>query len=278
MALFTILFFSFFNFAQVGSTSDALGGTGVAQPTSTEAVFLNPAGIAIFSELYFAGAYRFGQSALGDMKQTHVAITDASPENLFKGALAYRERRYEPAIGDIKEQEFIASTAVQLRSNLSVGVRGYKKQTAVPLQDRIDQYNGDIGVLWAPNETWALGFTQYGLLSTKDTLLQPLGVLPMTTVGALLAVPDIATITADLSYAYKENASDHLIHAIGLSFRNAEWFRTNLGARIDDRAGETVYSAGFQFWGPRLKVGYAYQKEVRKELGEMHTIDISINL
>lgn len=278
MALFSILFVSFFNFAQVSSTSDAMGGTGVAYASAVDSAFLNPAGISFFSDIHFSGAYRFGKSVLGDMQQMHAVIADANPENLFKGSLAYRERKYEPGADDVKEQDFIANAAYAFTPGFGVGVRGYKKQTNVPLQDRVDQYNGDLGLLWRPGQYWVVGITQYGLLSTKDTLVQPLGVLPMTTAGALFTLPDIAVVTADISYAYKENTSDRFSHAIGVSFQNVEFLRTNLGARFDDRAGETVYSAGFQFWGPRLKVGYAYQKEVRKELGEMHTIDISMNL
>lgn len=254
-----------------------MGGAGVAYASGAESTFLNPAGVAMYNDINIAAAHRFGKSALGDLKQYNAIIVDSSEENMFKGSIAYRERIYEPSIGDVREKDFIANGAYLVHPDWAVGVRGYKKQTDIPLES-IDQYNGDVGVLWTPQKQMAFGITQYGLFSTKEGIAQPLGVLPMTTIGGLYTFPDIAVVTADLSYAYNENQKNRFIHAFGVSFHNVEFFRTNVGIRADDRAGEMAYTAGFQFWAPRLKVGYAYQKEVRKELGEMHTIDISINL
>ncbi len=255
-----------------------MGGTGIAQPHGSDSAFLNPAGISYFSEVHATGGYRYGKTAIGNVKQFHAVIMDSNEENIFKGAIAYRERKYESALfGDAREKDFIANGAYQINPNLSVGLRGYKKQTDIPLES-IDQYNGDLGAHWIVVKDFALAITQFGMFSTKDSVVQPLGVLPMTTVGALYVIPDIVVFTADLAYAYKENDRDRFSHAVGVGFINVEFFRTNFGARFDDRAGEAYYSAGFQFAGPRLKIGYAYQKESRKDLGEVHTFDISVNL
>jgi hypothetical protein len=276
MSFFILILFSVFNHAQVGSTSDSLGGVGAALANPTEASFINPAGLAFFSGGYFSGGYRSGKSDFGDYRQMSVVMADASEENLFSGSLAYRQKDFDftPSI-DLQEKDFIA-TAAYRRPSLAIGIRGYKKQTEL-VGENIDQYNGDLGLQWMSTEHFTVGITQSGMWSTK-AVEQPFGVLPSTTVGAMFVIPQLAMLIADFSYAYTQNPNDRLVHSVGLSLQHIEFVSINTGLRMDDRSGETTMTAGLQFVGPRLKAGYAYQKEVRKELGEVHTFDISINL
>lgn len=278
MSFLYILFLAQFNFAQVGSTADALGGAGVANPLATESAFLNPAGLGFFSDVQAMGAFRTGKSTLGDFRQYNAVIADANPANLFVGSIAYRQKDYDlNPTGDVEEKEMLVNAAYRLRPDLALGLRGYKKQTDF-LGAKQDEINGDFGIHWVPKDNWAVGFTQYSMFSTRDNLLFPLGLLPMSTLGVQYVMSEFFSLNADLSYAYKQNAENRFGHAVGVSFMHVEYFRINFGGRFDDRAGETAYTAGFQFYGPNLKVGYAYQKEVRQELGEVHTFDISLNL
>lgn len=276
MTFLYLIFFSAFNFAQVGTTADSLGGAGVAHAHPTESALLNPAGLAFFSDAYFAGIYRYGKSTLGGTRQYNAVIADADEENLFVGSVAYRQVDYDDVPGgEIQEKEFVANAAYRLPS-LAIGLRGYKKQTDV-FGAKVDQYNSDLGIHWISTDHLAFGITQTGMFSTKN-YQYPLGVLPATTLGGMFAISELFSIFADFSYAYNQNPNDRFVHAVGLSLQHLEFLRINVGGRFDDRSGETSYTAGLQFHGPRLKVGYAYQKEVRKELGEMHTFDISVNL
>ncbi|MCC6138214.1 MAG: hypothetical protein IT287_06255 [Bdellovibrionaceae bacterium] len=273
-----ILFLSQLNFAQVGTTADALGGAGVANAIATESAFLNPAGLGFHSDVQVAGVFRTGKSQLGDFRQFNAVIADANPGNLFVGSLAYRQRNYDAGpTSDIEDKEMIINAAYRLRPEFAMGLRGYKKQTDF-FGVKQDEVNSDFGMQLVPMNNWTIGFTQYSMFSTKDNLAYPLGLLPMSTVGVQYVLSQMIAFNADLSYAYKQNNQDRFAHAVGVSFMHVEYFRINVGGRFDDRAGETAYTAGFQFYGPNLKVGYAYQKEVRQELGEVHTFDISLNL
>lgn len=278
MNLLYILCFSYFNFAQVGSTADALGGAGVANAIATESAFLNPAGLGFYSDVQAAGVFRTGKSKLGNFRQFNAVVADANPENLFVGSLAYRHRNYDASpTQDVQEKEILVSAAYRLRPELAMGLRGYKKQTDF-FGLKQDEINSDFGIHWVPKSNWAVGFTQYSMFSTKDDFSFPLGLLPASTLGFQYVLGGMVSLNADLSYFYKQNPQDRFSHALGISFMHVEYFRINVGGRFDDRAGETAYTAGFQFYGPNLKVGYAYQKEVRQELGEVHTFDISLNL
>lgn len=276
MSFIFLFLFSWMNHAQVGSTADSMGTAGVAAAHPTEATFLNPAGVSLFTGVFFNGGYRMGKSQFGDFRQMSAVIADSSEDNLFSGSVGYRQRDYDflPS-SDIGEKEFIATAAYKLPS-LALGLRGYKKQTDL-LGVKTDQYNGDVGLQWDSTEDLTFAVLQTGLFTTKD-IRYPLGVLPTTTLGAMYVIRDLATLMADFSYSYAENSQDRLAHSFGVAFQHIEFVSLNAGIRIDDRAGETIYTAGFQFLGPNLKLGYAYQKEVRKELGEVHTFDISINL
>lgn len=278
MLFLYVLFFHFLNFAQVGTTADSLGGAGVARSHMTEAAFLNPAGLGFFSNLEFASAYVFGKTRLGDLRQLNVVFADGSSENFFLGSVAYKQKEYTSTSAlEIHEKEFIANAAFRLRPELSVGLRGYKVQTEPVGGVEQSQYNSDIGVQWIMNKKLSLGMTQVGILSAKESLIFPLGVLPRTTVGAQYIVNSMLIFTGDLVYAYNQNPHKRFTHSAGISLTHLEYFRLNAGGRFDDRAGETAYTAGVQFCGPQLKVGYAYQKEVRQRFGEIHTIDISLN-
>lgn len=276
MSFIFLILFSLFNHAQVGSTSDSLGGVGAAIAHPTEASFINPAGLAFFSGAFVTAGYRTGKSSFGDYRQMSAVIADANEENLFSGSLAYRQKDFDfSPLNDLQETDLIATAAYRLPT-IAIGLRGYKKETEL-IGATTEQYNGDLGLQWMSSEQLTLGITQTGLLSTKD-VVQPFGVLPATTVGAMFVIPQLATLIADFSYAYTQNPNDRWVHAVGLSFQHIEFISLNTGLRMDDRSGETTVTAGLQFVGPRLKAGYAYQKETRKELGEVHTFDISINL
>lgn len=278
--IFLYLLFSFpSSFAQVGATTDALGGAGVANLNAVDSAFLNPAGLAFFSDVQFSGTYRFGKTSLGDVRQMNAVIADARNDNLFSGSLAYRQRDYERSLPtEINEKQFVLNTAFLLGPRWGMGLRGYKIQTDLASGETIDQYNGDLGVHFALTPAVALAATQSGLFSAKEGLAAPLGVLPETKIGGLLRINSFITVLADVGFAYNQNPNDRTSQAVGLSLTKMEFMNLNFGARFDERARETIYTAGLQFAGPRLKLGYAYQKEVRQEFGEAHTIDISMNL
>lgn len=265
--------------AQVGATTDALGGAGVAHASALDSAFLNPAGLAFFSDVQMGGSYRFGKTSLGDVRQINAVMAEATRENLFAGSLAYRQRDYETSpMSEINEKQFVANIAFLLTPQWSVGLRGYKVQTDLQSHQKIDQYNGDLGIHYVMNDYFGFALTQTGILSTKEGLVAPLGVLPETRVGTMVQVNQLVGLLADVGYAYNQNPDKRTSQSFGVVLTKMEFLKFHFGARFDDRSRERAYTAGLQFYGPRLKLGYAYQKEVRQEWGETHTIDISLNL
>jgi hypothetical protein len=277
MLFFSFLFFSSFHFAQVGSTADAMGGSGIASAHPIESAFLNPAGIAEFSSIYFSGLFFNGKTSLGNNRQWGATIADASPENVFAGSLAYRHRTFELAPEDVEEQDFIFTGAFKPHKQIAIGAHVYKKQTRGFFND-VDQYNGDIGGLFMLSKSLALGFTQFGVVGTKKMPVVGTGLTNKTTVGAQWAPYSFLALTGDVSMYNERNPNGRFIHAFGAAFSHVEFAHIHFGGRFDDARGETYYTLGLLFDGPKLKIGYSYQKEVRQELGEMHTIDISLNL
>ncbi|MCB9072458.1 MAG: hypothetical protein H6623_02460 [Bdellovibrionaceae bacterium] len=276
MFIFSFLLFSFLNHAQISSTTDALGGAGIANAHPIDSAYLNPAGLAAFADVYFSGQYFFGKQNLGNTKQWGVTLADASQGNIFKGSLTYRRRKTSLSPQDVKEEDYIATGAVKLTQRWSVGAHIYKKQTD-SLVGSVDQYNGDFGAMWQISDKVALGFTQFGLVGTKNTGIAGTGLTNRTSLGVSWSPLFFVQVLADLTYYNENNPRRRLVHALGVALSHTEYIFLRLGARIDDAWGGTYYTGGLYFNGPKFKLGYAYQKEVRRDIGGAHTIDLSFN-
>lgn len=276
MILFLLSSLIFSSSAQVGSASDALGGTGIGAYHPLESIFLNPAALARSQTAYFGGQYYADKLSPGDhLRQYSVLIADGLPESMFPGGIAYRYRNYEVGGQDVREHLLQASGAARLSETFSVGLTGYKLKTDLPTGADYNQYNGDIGVYWQALPYFSMGAVARAVLGSKDNVAFGISeIKPSAGIGATYSVMEMINLRADANYIYEDNPDKLWQHHLGMETTNLEWFNLRAGLRGDDYKKETSWSAGFGFNGPRLKLAYAYQKEIRQKLGESHTVDI----
>lgn len=274
MILLYIAFTVFSSNAQIGSATDALGGAGVGGSHAIDSVWTNPAAVGEISGMF--GGVQYFQAPVAantDLKQYSLTLTDGI-SGALPGGVGYRYRTYDVAGTQINEHVFRFSAGLRVMDNFLVGASGYRVRTDPAVGHNVNQDNGDIGLFWRPIPRLTLGGVTRAVFGSKKDVFLPSKVSPSGGVGAEFALLDMMSIRGELNYAYEGNPDRRWQHQLGLEFRHLYFVTTRFGVNSDDFRGETRLSAGAAWDGPMLKVGYSYQKEVRQELGESHTVDI----
>jgi hypothetical protein len=264
--------------AQVGATTDALGGAGIAAVQPIESAYLNPASLAQLKRYYVdAQYYRQNSAGSDNLNQFSLTITDSSGGSI-PGAVILRQRSYTTGGVEIREQLYHLGAAVPLTKTFSLGFSGYLQHTNVPTTGAYNQTNLDASAFWAVTERFSVGFISRGLLGSKKVAFAQSQLKPSSGLGFQYAVLDILRVRADVTYNYEDNAHHRFTHNVGTEFLLHNDFTLRAGYKADDYRGESYYSAGLGWYGPRLKLAYAYQNETRRDIGSRHTIDIWIDL
>lgn len=273
-----IILASFFSAAQVGVQSDALGRTGVARVSAMESGLLNPAAVAFLDDYYLG--VQWHKSALGDqqdLNQYGVTITDALPGSLAAGTLIYRQRDWDLA-NDQSEQFFFFSLGRRLTNSFSVGVSVYHIQTEPDGFQEFEQTNGDVGLFWQPLKNLQVGARAQAVAGSEEEAINSPGqVLPAVVLGALYQVGEMVHFSFDLHKQHEGRNNEYLDHRMGLELALRADFALRVGWQIDDINSQNRYSLGLGWNGPRLKFGYAFQKEERQGLGESHSVDLFVD-
>ncbi len=264
------------SWAQVGTTTDALGGASIGNTHPLDSVWTNPAGVGAKAGTYAGVQYYGGKSFRPDLQldQYSLTITDAST-GAFPGSLGYRYRSYKDGGYKVKEQVFRAAAAFALQQNLVVGLAGYRVHTDPPIGEKTDQDNGDVSILWMPILNLQLGAITRGVVGAKDNMFGPSRVVPSGGFGAKYSFNSSISVLGDVNYGYEDiGTGKRLQTQLGLEFINTYDVAVRIGYNNDEWRGERRMTAGIGWEGPKLKAGYSYQNENRKELGESHTVDI----
>jgi hypothetical protein len=87
---------------------------------------------------------------------------------------------------------------------------------------------------------------------------------------------EFVTFRFDVLQEQEQNPSRQLIERLGFESKVDEFALIRLGYRRDANRGESVFTAGAAFEGPRLKVDYAYEKNLVSPQGASHSVDLRI--
>lgn len=272
----TLLLFFASSWGQVGTATDALGGASIANSHALDSAWTNPAGLAAQPGAAFGVQYFRGDVAqLTDMEQYGLTIMDNT--NGFPGALGYKSRTYKTTgTGNkVHEQVFRLAAAVPIGETFVLGLSGYRVHTDPWNTEKTDQDNGDLSVLMMISPAIQVGLITRAVMGARDNVYGPSRVVPSGGVGAKVAVVQGLSVLGDLNYGYEDIGSGKRLDTrLGIEFMNSEKIALRVGYNNDDWRAERRFSAGFGWEGPKLRVGYSYQKETRQEYGESHTVDI----
>lgn len=273
-----ILFCSVSVQAQVGTSIDAMGGAGIGAIHPLESPVVNAAAIAQLKE-YYSGAQYFRKNYLmGDnLDQYSFMASDSGPGTLFPGGFVYRHRAFDLGNQRIRENFFLMAAAFRATKKLSFGLSGYHQRTNMDTQGDYSQTNADLSVFMVLTENLTLGLVQKSLFGSKTAAVAETQFKPATGAGVQYNVMGILNLRGDIVYNYEDNPNDRFTHSGGVEFLMANDFILRTGYRGDDYKGEGYYTLGLGWNGPRLKIAYAYQDEVRHNLATAHTVDIWLN-
>jgi len=274
---FSLLVFFATAWGQVGSTTDALGGASLGNNHPLDSAWTNPAGLAGVHGVYAGLNYFKGdvsETPESDLKQYGATITDGSGSTL-PGSIGYRQRTYEVGANRVNEKIYRLAAAVPLNSRWALGVAGYRVHTEPWNAGDTNQDNVDLSVLWNPWDGLQFGAITRGVFGSKDGVYGPSHVEPSGGVGMRLNLMRAMSLLTDLNYGYEGSGySGRLQTQVGLELATANAVALRLGFNNDDWHDQRRICAGLGWDGPKLRVGYAYQKETRQKLGESHTVDI----
>jgi hypothetical protein len=282
--MFTLLLLFFTNaWGQVGAAADALGGASLANPHAIESAWTNPAGLAMMTGTFADIQYFNGNvdtQTVGtvttntELRQYSATITDGGG-GAFPGSLGYRQRTYEIGGDRVHERVIRFAAAIGLYPELVLGLAGYRVHTDPSWADKTDQDNADISLMYQLTPSLRFGAISRAVLGAKDNMYGPSRVMPSGGLGVRYNLGAALGVLADFTYGYEGNGTGQRLQSqVGLEYLHFSGLAFRAGYNDDDWRGETRVTGGVGWDGPKLRVGYSYQKETRREMGVSHTVDI----
>ncbi len=278
--LFIFLFCTSSAFAQVyhGPISSSMGGTGRAGIGGGEGAFLNPAVIPLIKNYDFTATFRDGEVGAGQHRQGWgIGAVDNSEDVLFPGAAHFvRTRETGRASAPSNGEIWHAAGAYLLNDQFSIGVSVYRLHHKVKPYPAYVQWNGSLGMVYLLNENFSVAYV-------LDNLAKPGSEIPLGlredmrhSLGTFARFAEMAILRFDLSRLEKNNPDHKMIYMFGLESATSEFMVFRAGYNLDDIHNRRVWSAGFAFNGPRLRVDYSFEKAVEDSSGALHSVDLKV--
>ena len=264
-----------------GSTSASMGGTGRAGVEANESLFLNPAALAFLDRFYMGAGYQSGFLLKNVHRETYGAIlTDSTPGLILPGSLAYRRHRIRQEKTQVfLENEFKLGLAYGFSKRLSLGLAATWLQ-AKNREDmkKIEQNNGDMGLLFALTPFWSLSLVGENLLNTDSNVPASLIRESLVSLGTQYVHELFLTLRYETLHPLKPKNNQLFSHRLGLGVKLQSYFHLNFGCSLDNHSKQTWLTTGLAWRGPRLKLAYAFQNEERQNLGQRHLVDLWFDL
>jgi hypothetical protein len=280
MRAFAILFFIFSSsaFAQSynGALSSAMGGTGRAGISSSEGALLNPASIPLIKGYDFTAFYRDGDLGPGRHRQgIGLGMLDNSDDAAFPGSIHYvRTRESGRSLTPMNGELWHAAGAYLINDQLSVGMSVYRWQHTANRFPTYTQWNGSLGVLYLLNENISLAYVFENPAGASSDVPKDLREDMRQSLGSFFRFADIAIARFDLSRQERNNPDGRMIYMFGLESATSEYMVFRAGYKLDDMRNQRTWSAGFAFNGPRLRVDYAFERDMNQASGALHSVDL----
>ena len=276
--------FSFSLTAQASEMISALsasqGGTGRAAVEATEAIYLNPASLALVQGFHTGFGYQTGFLSKDVSRNTYsVTLADATKDIMFPGSFGYRRHSINAQGRRFSENEFRAGLGYRLMPRLSLGLGANHLRATTSAGVEHNQTNVDLGVLIGLMPQWGLSFSGENLVDRSEVdIPEALRRLSRVAIGTQYVHEKSITFRYEaLMPLYLEN-TQLLAHRFGLGFDLKNRISLNTGYSVDDSLSQNWTSLGFAWKGPRLKLAYSYQVEDRSSLGSRHLVDLWVDI
>lgn len=261
-----------------GPQSSSMGHAGRAGIDSAESAFINPALLPLMKASGFNMYYRDGYIEDGQHRNSMgIGFFDNSEGVYFPGSLHYMRLRDtgfgagRPADGEV----WHGAMGYKVSDRFLVGANAYRLTYKVD-GTSYEQWNGSFGTLVRVNP-------DFGVAYVLENVAQPGGDVPMglredmvQSVGLFGAIADIAHLRFDVSRREKHNPDHKLTYMAGMETQSHKFFLLRMGFKRDELLEQKLWTAGFCFNGPRLKIDYAFEKSEDRASGALHSVDLRL--
>lgn len=259
------------------------GGAGRAVGQAAEAGLLNPALIPLAPAFEGVAYYQDGYWAREEHQNLKgVTLLDNHEGVIVPGSLSYLQSRrtfVEPttqASSSVEEELWQGSIGKFYNRHWSLGLSALRLSSKFEGREHV-QWNGVAGVYVVPHPLWSLGFVYYNPFHPSSEVSESIRLVPQVSLGAALVFPHVARLSFDLSRWEKMNPDKKWIYQLGLETFVAEFLSLRFGGDWDDNNKRTLATAGLSFNGPRLRLDYAVQKQVRNDRGAVHNLALRLS-
>lgn len=260
-----------------GAQSLSFADSGRAGLESAEAALINPSLLGLNQSEAFL---TYADGAPSDASHTTnfgVTLVDAGAQNISPGALSYRKlRRVGEGLASPADGELWHGALGKLVSpRWSLGFSVYRLSYEVSGVEVPDQWNGSIGVTYLVSSNLGVAYVLDSPFEVSEDVPVPLREETAHSVGLFYKPVENSRFRVDLSKKEEQNPSDNLDLSTSFEMKTSEFFVMRFGHKWEGSTSQNRVGAGFGFIGPRLKVDYGFQQNL-KDSTSMHGVDLRI--
>ncbi len=280
ISLIIVTQYSPFTYAQYlsGPVSQSLGGAGLAANDEAEQLLLNPAVLVHSHGAAVGYYYSDGYKGKNEHDSFYGATATDNTEDVFisGGVAAFKRRRTFDNFSTLDEIDGQISFAKSLFRQISLGATiEYLQQDAVG-GEKYTQVDATLGLLWNPLPVFAVGFVARNLAPTDTDIPEPIRQRDELGVGIHYIALDFFRFRLDIIRPMQLNPEKDYIFKGGIESLVDAYLAIRIGVQNDGISDRHIYSAGFGFVGPRLKIDYSYVKNAEYSGGAMHSVDFRL--
>ena len=248
-----------------GSRSLAMGGAHRGLGNSNDALYLNPAGIALNKRYGVEMQYLYTGGANQNLLNSSAVDSKSGP---VAGGLGYSRIWGNPSGTDAQLNRMHAATAVAFSQFLAIGLggdylRGKLRNPGAAHHRELNAINASLGLSLRLGQLLGLGLTYDNLLSKKEQDLQP----QVMAVGSSLNL-GIVTLAADLSRLMRAHAQHPWAIQVGAEALIGSSLAVRAGYQDtpSDRArmgpGRSSLSGGLGIVSPSSAINLSYEQRL----------------
>jgi hypothetical protein len=278
-SLLALLLFHSMSHAELfrGPLSSAMGGTGRAAMDSTEAAFLNPALVPLVKNYEVDTFYRDGTLDPARHQTSYgVGAADNTEEVLFPGMANYMRLRQTGVASGPSDGELWHLALGKSYKNISAGISGYRLSSKVERDREYVQWNYSLGVLAMLTPDMGIGYVLKNIAKPGSDVPQGLREDLQQGAGFFASLGTIARVRIDLTREEVNNVDKKMVYMIGFENLASEYGVFRVGYRRDEQADQTYLTLGAGLQGPRLKVDYAFEKNLKGTSEALHSVDMRL--
>jgi hypothetical protein len=260
-----------------GPLSSAMGGAGRAAMDSPEGAFLNPALVPLLKDYEIDGYYRDGSLDPGHHSTTWgVGLGDNSASVMFPAEFNYLRTRDTGIASGPVDGELFHLAIGKNSGNFSYGFSAYRLSSTVIGDKEYVQYNGSLGGLWMINQDMGLAYVLNNLVSPGSDVPLALRQNMQQGLGYFASIYSIARLRFDITRNEANNVDKKMVYMAGFENMATQYGVFRFGYRRDDQFDQNYLTLGAGLHGPRLKLDYAFEKNLKGTSEALHSVDMRI--